>query len=119
MGIRMYCRNTFDNYSTVSTMATSATAVLLTPDTPLTPTNNERVVLRLETSPTGATNVPVQVVINGANVPVYNKAGNILYGNELYNGEVIKAYYGTNGEGGTAHLIAVNVPYGGNRCVYR
>lgn len=100
-------------------MATSATAVLLTPDTPLNPTNNERVVLRLETSPTGATNVPVQVTLNGVAVPVYNKAGNILYGNELYDGEVLKGYYGTNGAGNTAHFIAINVPYAGGRCVYR
>lgn len=117
----MYRCNNFDNYSTVSTMATSTASVLLTPDTPLTPTNNERVVLKLATSPTGATNVPVNVIVGGVAVPVYNKAGNILYGNELYNGELLKCYYGTNGADGEAHLIAVNVPsFNGCNCgLYR
>lgn len=105
----MCCCEYMNNHSTVGTITVAATA-LLVPDQALTPTNTERVYLRLTTTPSGAVNVPVTVTLNGADVPVYDKAGNIVYGNQLQFGMLLAGYYGTNGAGGTAHLQLVNFP---------
>ena len=92
------------NYSKVSTI-TVGTAALLTPDVALSPTNHERVYLRLETAPSGASNVPAAVTLNAVNVPIYDKYGNIVYGNQLEEGMLLKGYFGSNGAGNTAHFI--------------
>lgn len=97
------------NYSLVGTITVTTTA-LLVPDTPLSPTNTERVVLRLTTTPSGASNVPANVTLNGANVPVLDRYGNTIYGNQLSTGMVLKGYFGTNGIGATSHFIVVNYP---------
>lgn len=98
------------NYSKVSTTTVSATSVLLTPDQALTPDNTERVYLRMVTTPSGATNVPVTVTLDSAAVPVYDRYGNIVYGNQIQSGMLLAGYYGTNGSGGTAHFQLVNFP---------
>lgn len=108
------CCPYMDNYSKVSTATVSTTAVLLTPDQALTPENTERVYLRLATTPSGATNVPLTVTLNAAAVPVYDRYGNIIYGNQIQYGQLLAGYYGTNGSGGTAHLQLVNFPHNCN-----
>lgn len=106
----MCCCAYMNNYASVGTITVSATSALLVPDQALSPTNTERVYLRLTTTPSGTVNVPVTVTLNGADVPVYDKAGNIVYGNQLQYGMLLAGYYGTNGAGGTAHLQLVNFP---------
>lgn len=67
--------------SMISTAAVDAgnTYVLLTPDTELSPVNEQKVSLMVNTSiPSGGMILPVYVVMNGANVPMFDKYGNIL-----------------------------------------
>lgn len=52
---------------------------------------------------------PVYAVINGANVPVYDKYGNRLLGVSIKTRRNIHAYYGANGADG-AHIQFTNFP---------
>lgn len=90
----------------------SGTNLLLTPGSALSVENEGRVCFVLTGSvPSAGATLPVVMLVNGVQVPVYDKYGNILYGANLRSRAVIKAYYGTNGSGGTAHLQLVNFPY--------
>lgn len=69
--------------------------------------------------PDGATGLPVVLVVNGANVPLWNKFGDIVTGNVLKTRYTYKGYYGiqtTTTSGTTAttttspHIIALNTP---------
>ena len=111
------CNTTNSNTlrSTIGTAAvdTGGTYVLLTPDNALAPVNQQRLSLAVTTSiPTAGMSLPVYVVMNGANVPVYDKYGNIVYGTDIMTRAAMHGYYGVNGSGGTAHVQLVNFPYG-------
>ena len=96
--------------SDVSTINVSTTAVILVPDETMTLVDKERFGLRLTTAPTGGLTLPVAVTINGINVNVFDRYGNIVYGNQLKAGQVIYGYFGTNGLGDTtSHIIATKV----------
>lgn len=96
--------------SDVSTINISTTAVVLVPDETMTLVDKERFGLRLTTAPTGGATLPVAATINGVNVNVFDRYGNIVYGNQLKAGQVIYGYFGTNGLGDTAsHIIATKV----------
>ena len=95
--------------SDVSTINVTATAVTLVPDVAMTLVDKERFGLRLTTAPTGGATLPVSATINGADVPVLDRYGNIVYGNQLKAGQVIYGYFGSNGSGATAHIIATKV----------
>lgn len=96
--------------ATVSTVAADTDSLTLTPDTALAPANYQRISLKITASVTAGFTLPVEVLLAGASVPVYDKAGNIVYGSQLYYGQYLNGYYGTNGAAGADHFIALNVP---------
>lgn len=107
--------NTLHGLITAAAVNTGGTAVVLTPQNALSPVNQQRLSLSVTvTIPTAGMSLPVNVVMDGANVPVYDKYGNVVYGSDILTGAVMNGYYGTNGSGGTAHVQLVNFPY--RRC---
>ena len=96
--------------SDVSTINVATTAVVLVPDETMTLVDKEKFGLRLTTASTGDATLPVAATINGINVNVFDRYGNIVYGNQLKAGQVIYGYFGTNGLGDTtSHIIATKV----------
>lgn len=76
--------------------------VLITPDEALAPSNKERVAILISAITDITATFPVQIVLNGVNCPVTDKFGNIVYGNQLKKGLILRGYYGINGYGATA-----------------
>lgn len=109
----MCCDKTF---VTASTIDVDTATVVIVPDQAVALDNYEKVVIKLLTTPAGGATFPATITVNGAAVPVYDKAGNVLYGNQLYSGMVIMGYFGSAGAGGTAHLQLINYPYTGKYC---
>lgn len=104
------CRNTSTLRSTVSTVTVDTDSINLTPDSALSPANYQRVSLKLKANITSGFTLPVEVTLGGASVPVYDKAGNVIYGSQLIYGMYLNGYFGTNGSGGSDHLSIMNVP---------
>lgn len=104
----MICCN--QNSSTVSTVSIGSTALLLTPDVALSPSNYDKVFLRMATGIPGGETLPVAVVLNGENVNVYDRAGNIVYGNQIVKGLRLNGYFGSNGVGGADHFQVMTLP---------
>lgn len=96
--------------ATVSTVAADADSLNLTPDTALSPANYQRVSIKLTANVTAGFTLPVEVLLNGESVPVYDKAGNVVYGSQLFYGQYLNGYYGTNGAAGADHFVALNIP---------
>lgn len=99
--------------SDVSTITVGQTTVLLVPDTDITISNKQRFGLRITSAISGGNTLPVYATINGVTTQVLDRYGNIVYGNQLKQGQTIFGYFGNNGIGGAVHLIAtkVNNPY--------
>lgn len=90
-----------------ATGAVSTDVLLLTPTTALSPIDEQKVMIKVTTAtPTAGQILPVNIVFNGANVPVLDKFGNVMYGNELYSGMILKGYFGDN----EAHYLVINYP---------
>lgn len=106
----MYGRNYNTLRAVVSTITADADSLNLTPDDALVPANYQRVSLKVRANVTSGFNLPVEVTLNGVSVPVYDKAGNVIYGSQLVYGMYLNGYYGTNGPAATAHLSVMNVP---------
>lgn len=97
--------------SITGTAAVSGTNLLITPSSAVTITDESRVSIVVTGSvPTAGKVLPVTITVGGADIPVYDKYGNILYGTSIKPGCAIRGYYGVNGSGGTAHIIAINLP---------
>jgi hypothetical protein len=100
-----------ENVSTAN-VSVETTTLLITPIDTLTPENESRVAIKIVNSvPATGVALPVNIVFNGANVPVYDKFGNILYGYGIRPNTVLKGYFGNNGSGATAHYQLVNYPF--------
>ena len=96
--------------STVSTIQANTATVLLVPDDPITISNKERFGLKLTANiPVSGMALPVYATINGVTTQVLDRYGNIVYGSQLKEGQVIYGYFGANGIGGAVHLIATRV----------
>lgn len=81
------------------------------PDNALTPINEQGIKLLISTeTPAIGAPLPVTVALNGTNVPVFDKFGNIVYGNQIYRGIVLKGYFGNNGAGGAPHFQLIKLP---------
>lgn len=106
----MYGRNYNTLRAVVSTITADTDSLNITPDEALAPVNYQRVSLKLRANVTSGFNLPVEVTLGGATVPVYDKAGNVVYGSQLVYGMYLNGYYGTNGADGTSHLSVMNVP---------
>jgi hypothetical protein len=108
------CNCDCSNQTNISTanVAVSGTTLLITPTETLSPENESRVALRIINSvPATGVALPVEVLLNADNIPVYDKFGNILYGYGIRPNTVLKGYFGNNGSGSTAHLQLVNYPF--------
>ena len=82
-----------------------------TPETTVTAVDKERISLIFKVgAPSASAALPVYVVVNGANVPVYDKYGNKLLGVSIKTRKNLHAYYATNGATG-AHLQLTNFPW--------
>jgi hypothetical protein len=104
------CNNN-DSYSTAN-VAVVETSLLITPVNDLSPLNEGRVAIKIINSvPANGMILPVTITLNGENVPVYDKYGNIMYGYGIRPYAVLKGYYGNNGAGATAHLQLINYPF--------
>lgn len=91
----------------------ASTAVILTPDDSVTLENEGKFSFVVAASvPVAGMSLPAYMVVGGANVPIYDRFGNIIYGANLRTRFEYKTYYGTNGAGGTAHIQVVNYPIG-------
>lgn len=91
---------------------TAGTSVTLGFDTLVTVVNTERVCIKIcKAVPESGYNLPVLATVNGATVPVWNKYGNPMTGDELSKCKLYKGYYGAN----TPHIILTNEP-GCNGC---
>lgn len=94
------------------TAAVSGTDLVITPTTAISPDNEDKLSIVVTNSITAAgMTLPVLITLGGAQVPVYDKYGNIVYGASLRTNTIIKGYYGVNGSGGTAHVQVVNQPF--------
>lgn len=60
-----------------------------------------------QTLPTGASSLQVFLVVNGSNVPLWNRYGDIVTLGTLKTRCTYKGYYGTQQ---TKHVIAINTP---------
>lgn len=108
------CNNntTSDVAKSNATVAVASTNLLATPTDTLSPLNEGRVAIRITNSvPASGASLPVTVMLNGSEVPVYDKYGNILYGYGIRPYAIMKGYYGNNGASSTAHLQLVNYPF--------
>lgn len=88
------------------------TFILISPSKALSPENEDRVKIKIVNSvPTAGATLPVAITFGSSNVYLYDKYGNAVYGNDLYNGLILRGYYGNNGAGGTAHFQLVGLPH--------
>lgn len=62
----------------------------------------------LQSIPTGSATLPVVLVINGVNVPMWDKYGDIVLGGTLTTRKCYKGYYGVVAS--APHVITVNTP---------
>lgn len=95
--------------SNVSTITVGSTTVLLVPDTEMSLSDKQKFGMRLTAPITGGSTLPVYATINGVTTQVFDRYGNIVYGNELREGQEIYGYFGANGASGASHLIAHKV----------
>lgn len=82
-----------------------------TPDSTVNAVDKEKISLIFKVGvPSAGAALPVFVVVNGENVPVYDKYGNKLLGVSIKTRKNLHAYFGTNGAEG-AHLQLTNFPW--------
>lgn len=97
--------------TSTATVAVSDTLLLITPDTALSPANEGRVKIKITNSvPAAGAALPVAIVLNGGNVFVFDKFGNSVYGTELFEGMILRGYYGNNGYSATGHYQLIKLP---------
>lgn len=86
------------------------TFLIATPDSTLVASDKEKISLIFRAGvPSGSAALPVYVVVNGANVPVYDKYGNKLLGVSVRTRKNLHAYFGTNGAAGS-HIQLTKFP---------
>jgi hypothetical protein len=103
--------NTTTVLSSTADTAVNSTELRITPTNALSPINEQGVKLLINSeTPAAGAALPVTVFFNSTAVPVYDKYGNIVYGNQIYKGIVLKGYYGNNGSGNTAHYQLLKLP---------
>lgn len=102
----------YDNIlASTATVAVNSGLLLITPSTALTPDNEGRVKIKITNSvPQAGANLPVAITLNGGSVYVYNRFGNLVYGNELFEGIILKGFYGNNGPNATGHYQLIKLP---------
>jgi hypothetical protein len=94
------------------TASVVSTDLVLTPASALSPINEERLAIRVTNSvPAAGASLPVTITLNGTQVPVYDKFGNVLYGYGLRPYAIMKGYFGNNGADSTAHYQLINYPF--------
>lgn len=97
--------------SKVSTVTVAAAAVELTPDTALAPQNYGHVCILVTSSAGNASALPVTILLNGIQVPMYDRVGNVITGQTLPTRKILKLRYGITGPGAVPqHVIVTNIP---------
>ena len=112
------CGNNSSILSSTATTAVSSSQLLITPSNTLTPNNEQGVKILIKNSTAAAgMALPVFIELGGTAVPVCDKFGNLVYGTQIYKGQILKGYYGNNGIGANAHYQLIRLPrryyYGG------
>lgn len=105
-----------DYFHCATGVTVGADAVVLTFSSPVSVTDKDRFCFKLcQAIPEAGSNLPVQVTVNGAPVPLWNKYGNPILGSQLRNRKYI-GYYGAT----TPHVILTNTPLtcGNPRVIY-
>lgn len=98
------------NFHRTSNVAVSGENLLLTlADNPNGIVSLQRVCFVIcQNIPTAGETLPVQVTINGANIPVYNKYSLPVTGSDLRTRRKYRGYYVVNGA--DSYLIVENLP---------
>lgn len=95
--------------------STASSAVIdsqlrITPTDILNPDNEQAIkILVTSSTPTAGAALPVSLFLNSAAVPVYDRFGNLVYGNQIYKGIILKGYFGNNGSDGN-HFQLIKLP---------
>lgn len=104
------CQNITRVYIGSIATDTGNTFLIATPNRTTVADNKEKLSFIFTVGcPAGGEALPVFAVINGANVPIYDKYGNKLLGVSIKTRRNIHAYYGSNGATG-AHVQFTNFP---------
>lgn len=111
--------NCYNNIlSSTASTAVETSTLRITPSKALSPENEQGIkILITSSTPAAGAILPVNIMLNQVAVPVYDKFGNIVYGNQIYKGMILKGYFGDNGSGNTAHFQLIKLPIrccGGN-----
>lgn len=112
----MLCNNC-QNFHKSSAVTVSDTNLVITfSDNPTNITNETHFCfIILQDIPADGNNLAVQLTVNGAAVPLWDKYGNLVPGCGLTKGKVYRGFYGT----GTAnHVISSSLPCGCVRASY-
>ena len=100
---------TCNYFHCANSVTVGADAVVLAFSTTVSATDKDRFCFRLcDTIPAAGANLPVQVTVNGATIPLWNKYGNPILGSQLQRGKKYVGYYGAT----TPHVIVSNTPMG-------
>lgn len=111
----MICTNC-DNLHKSSTVAiVGGNVVVSFSDTPTGITDTTPFCFAIcQTLPSGTDGLPVVLVVNGVNVPFWNKYGDVVTGDTLVTRKLYKGYYGL--QGSNPHVISVNAPIANCGC---
>lgn len=97
--------------SSTATTAVNDSQLRITPDLTLSPENEQGMKVLITTStPAEGASMPVVIFVNNKAVPVVDKYGNIIYGTQLYDGIILKGYFGNNGINNTPHYQLLKLP---------
>ena len=99
-----------------NSVTVGADAVVIAFSQPVTATDKDRFCFKLcQSIPAAGSTLPVQVTVNGTNIPLWNKYGNPILGSQLRTRKYC-GYYGAT----TPHVILTNTPLtcGCQRTVY-
>ena len=116
----MNCQCNDPNFHFVSNASISGSQLIISfSDSPINIEDTNKFLFRFSTGvdlPTGYGDLPVYAVVNGSNIPVWNKYGDVMYGREFKLNMTGKAcsrytYKGYIGsQDGDLHLILINLP---------
>lgn len=89
----------------------SGTTLLITPDVVISPNNEQRVKIKITQSvPAAGANLAVGITFGENEFAVFDRFGNIVYGNELFEGIVLRGYFGNNGVAASGHYQLIKLP---------
>ena len=92
-------------------LSISGTTLLITPDVVISPNNEQRVKIKITQSvPAAGANLAIGITFGENEFAVFDRFGNIVYGNELFEGIVLRGYFGNNGAAASGHYQLIKLP---------